>query len=295
MKPIVPISLAFCLGFASPMMGAVVTQSVSQGANVNGWNLASIWDDASAPSAGNTYFNSVAMVLRTPEADNAVFGGDSLTIRGTLALKSSGSASRTKTANLILDGGTISNYTDGNDRIQTLAGSMEVVTTSTINAGGGGQSRHNQFSALVSGSAGINLASANTTSANIFTNASNTFSGMWNLQGGILRFTTGGAVGSGLISMSGGTLEIQSNWTGNSLSLAGGSVALLDYQWTVQSLTVGSTSFGQGTYDIAALNGIGGVTFTGTAGTITVIPEPSVMVSLLAGASPLLLRRRRSC
>lgn len=234
------------------------------------------------------------MVLRTPEADNSIFGGDSLTVRGTLALKSA-SGSKTKTANVILDGGSIGNYTAGSGSTQTLAGTLQVIATSTINGGGGAETRHNQFSALVSGAAALNLAASSATSANIFTNGSNSFSGTWNLQSGILRFTTGGAVGSGLISMSGGTLEIQSNWAGNSLSLAGGSVALLDYQWTVQALTVGSTSFGQGTYDIAALNGISGVTFTGTAGTITVIPEPSVMVSLLAGALPLLMRRRRSC
>jgi hypothetical protein len=95
--------------------------------------------------------------------------------------------------------------------------------------------------------------------------------------------------------MSGGTLEIQSSWSGRSLSLTGGSVVLGDEEWTVQSLSIGSTSLGQGTYDIAALNGIGGVTFTGAAGTITVIPETSVVVSLFSGAVPLLLRRRRSC
>lgn len=274
-------------------MGAVVTQTASQGANVNGWNVASVWDNSLAPSSGNSYINAAGMVLRTPEASNTVFAGDSLTIRGILALKSPGANSRTKSASVILDGGTISNYTAGNNLTQTLAGTMEVIATSTIGAGGGGENRHNQFSALVSGSAGIDLTSANATSANIFTNASNTFSGLWNLQSGILRFTTGGAVGSGLISMSGGTLEIQSSWTGRSLSLTGGSVALADYQWAVQSLTIGATTFEEGTYDLTALNAVGGVTFTGGAGTITVIPEASVMVSLMAGALPLLLRRRR--
>ena len=293
MKPIVPISLAFCLGSASPVIGAVVTQSVSQGANVSGWNLASIWDDTLAPSSGNTYVNPAAMVLRTPEASNATFAGESLTIRGILALKSPGNASRSKSANVILDGGTISNYTAGGGFTQTLGGTLQVLSTSTISGGGGSEIRHNQFTALVSGSANLNLNSVTAGSANIFANASNTFSGTWNLQSGILRFTNGGAVGSGLIAMSGGALEIQDNWTGNSLSLTAGSVALADYQWTVQSLTVGSTSLGQGTYDIAALTNIGGVTFSGAAGTITMIPQPSVMMSLFAGAFPLLLRRRR--
>lgn len=274
-------------------MGAVVTQSATQGANVSGWNLASIWDNSAAPSIGNTYVNQATMVLRTPEASNSVFAGDSLTVRGVLALKSPGNASRTKSADVILDGGTISNYTAGGGFTQTLAGTLQVLSTSTISGGGGSEIRHNQFTALVSGSANLNLNSVTPASANIFANASNTFSGTWNLQSGILRFTNGGAVGSGLIAMSGGTLEIQDNWVGNSLALSAGSVALADYQWTVQSLTVGSTNFGQGTYDIAALNGIGGVTFTGSAGTITVIPEPSVIVSLMAGAMPLIARRRR--
>jgi len=293
-----PCSLIFLTAFiavSSSAWGAVVTQTTSQGAIASGWDQTTIWSVDAVPSVGNTYINPATRVLRTPEANNAVFGGDTLTIRGTLALKSSGGTSRTKSANVILDGGTISNYTDGNDRIQTLAGTMDVIATSTISAGGGGQNRHNQFSALISGSASINFTSANATSANIFTNSSNSFSGTWNLQSGILRFANGGAVGSGLISMSGGTLEIESSWTGNGLSLTGGSVALADHQWTVQSLTVGSTSFGQGTYDLAALNGIGGVTFTGNAGTITVIPEASVVMSAVAGALPLLLRRRRSC
>ena len=285
--------LTICLTAASSVMGAVVTQTATQGANASGWGASGIWSNSAIPTGGNTYINAASMVIRTPEADNAVFAGDSLTVRGTLALKSSGSTSRTKTADVILDGGTISNYTDGSDRTQTLAGTMEVIATSTISAGGGAQNRNNQFSALVSGSAGINLTSANAASANIFTNASNNFSGSWNLQSGILRFTAGGATGSGLISMSGGTLEIQDSWTGNALSLSGGSVALGDYGWSVQSLVIGTTSFTPGTYDIAALNGPGDVTFTGNAGTITVIPEASAAMSSIAGVLSLLMRRRR--
>lgn len=279
----------------SSVKGAVITQSGSQGADPDGWNKATIWSGSAEPTSGNTYINPASMVLRTPEASDPVFAGDSLTVRGTLALKSPGNNSRTKTANVILDGGAISNYTSGGGRTQTLAGTLQVIATSTISGGGSGEIRNNQFSALVSGSANLNLSSSTAGSVNIFTNASNTFSGTWNLQSGILRFTNSGAVGTGLIAMSGGTLEIQSSWTGSSLSLTGGSVALADYQWTVQSLSVGSTSLGQGTYDIAALNGIGGVTFTGAAGTITVIPEASVVVSLFAGAVPLLAHRRRSC
>ena len=292
MRSFILSMLITCLGSTSSVFAAVVTQTGTQGAISSGWNQTTIWSSGAIPSSGNSYINAPAMVLRTPEADNSVFGGDSLTVRGTLALKSA-SGSKTKSANVILDGGSIGNYTAGSGSIQTLAGTLNVIATSTISAGGGAETRHNQFSALVSGASAINLTASNAASANIFTNGSNSFSGLWNLQSGILRFTSGGAVGSGLISMSGGTLEIGSSWTGASLSLTGGSVTLADFQWTVQSLTVGSTTFGLGTYDIATLNGAGGATFTGNAGTITVIPEASVMMSLVAGALPLVLRRRR--
>ncbi len=294
------LGAALTVAMTPAIQAATITQDESQGgAEPLGWNKTSIWSPNGAPTAGNDYVNPVSFVVRTPEANNSIFAGDSLTIKGTLALKSGNDNSYTKTVNdLRLDGATISNFTSGAGRTQTLNGNITVLSDSIVNTGNASQDRHFIFGAKISGSAILTLDSYNSNSRTAITNASNDFTGTWSVAAGVARFTDAGTVGAGDVLVTGGNLEIQHNWTSPtaSLDVQGGKIALSTYNWTIAGLTIGTNVLTANTYSVAQLNSYGtpGVTFTGS-GTITVnaIPEPMSLALLATGGLLMLPGRRR--
>lgn len=292
--------LAFVFVFlltAGQLHSLTITQDTTQGSPVSaGWNVTTIWNPDGAPVAGNDYINPATFTLRTPDTSGPSFAGDSLTIRGSLGMKSTNNSSFTKTvSNLILDGGSISNFTSGAGFIQTLQGNMNVVSASTIQVGQTSETRHFRFSCAISGSGQVNFNSAGGTGSYLeVTNGANTYSGLWDIASGILRFTSSGSVGSADIHITSGTVEIQHNWagTGSLLDVDGGNITLGAFNWTVSDLNIGSNILPPDNYTVAELNSYGTGIFSGT-GSITVVPEPSVTILCLTGACLVVFRSRR--
>lgn len=295
-RTVLSAGAAFLFAAASTLQAATIPQDQSQSSpDANGWTVASIWNPNGAPIAGNDYINPLGFTLRTPEA-TSTFAGDSLTIRGTLGLKSAVSTSRTKTVNnLILDGGVIQNFTDGANFIQTLAGNVTVLSNSSVVVGNSLQVRHTVLSAAIGGSGNLSVSTLGGSGSRLeVTNAANTFSGFWNLNSGLLRFTLDGSVGNGDIRVSGGTLEIQHNWNNNGslLDIDGGNITLGAFNWTVGALDLGGSSLAPDNYTVAELNSFGTGVFSGT-GSITVVPEPTVVSMMICGLGILLSVPRR--
>ncbi len=283
------------IGTAPSSPAATIYQDESQGSAVSaGWTATSIWNPNGAASSGNDYINPATYVIRTPEAGNSTFAGDSLTIRGTLALKSSNDKSYTNTVNdLRLDGAMISAFTSGAGRTQTLNGKITVLSDSTLSPGNASEDRHFNFGAQVTGSAQLIINSSNNTSIATIANSANTFSGTWKMVKGKLVFSNAGAVGNGDVWITGGTLQIQGNWNAPaSLNVAGGTIAVDTYNWIVDALSIGANNLSNGTYTVAQLNTYGTGTFTGTTGTIEVIPEPASLGVLGLAALALVACRR---
>lgn len=110
------------------------------------------WQGATVPAAGLNFIVNINS-LRTPaDANPYTFAGDRLVvyIGGNLLVKGSGVL--TSPGNLILDGGSLHNGTDGNV-VVTVEGSIPVTRASTINA----QNNGFIFNAALSGSGDLNL------------------------------------------------------------------------------------------------------------------------------------------
>ena len=110
------------------------------------------WQGATVPAAGLNFLVNINS-LRTPaDATPYTFAGDRLVIYigGNLLVKGSGVL--TSPGNLILDGGSLHNGTDGNV-VVTVEGSIPVTRASTINA----QNNGFIFNAALSGSGNLNL------------------------------------------------------------------------------------------------------------------------------------------
>jgi hypothetical protein len=166
---------------ASPVHGAVITTTGSDGFGTSSFNSAGVWSDSLAPQAGNDYVIVTGHRVRTP-ADGAsyTFAGDSLTVAdgGTneasgLSYKGTGGTGTITISNLILDGGSV-NHINGSGDVFNLDGNINVISDSVIYAKQGPIN----LLAAVSGSATItNPGSDDTNRTLTFMSASNTFTG----------------------------------------------------------------------------------------------------------------------
>jgi hypothetical protein len=212
---------------------------------------------------------------------------------------------------LILNGGIIN---DGDDRIMTIAGRISAVagTTSSFNPGGSAVTdisalRGFTVDATLSGSGNLTLDYAHdTTTASaivpaLLLNGTNTaFTGTWTLNSGWLKAAGLNSMGFGDISLTStqgaSTLDLDYNLNNPSgaLTLAGPTSKLvLDQSLTFRSVTINGTALTPGVHPFAELNANFDANFVdGGTGSITVVPEPSSLVSLLGGVA-LLIRRRR--
>lgn len=291
-------AVAATLCVATSFAPAAVVTQVGSNAMGEHWETNVDWDWASAGVSsgaygGHDFVNPAGLTIRTPEAGGDTFNGKSLTVSGVLALKKGSGASTHTVTDLRLAGGSIENFTGGTNT-QTLAGGLTVVSDSAINISSATDIRHITISAAVSGSAQMDHRATKSGDFMAYTNAANTFDGTWKVSSGVLKFSNAGAVGDGDILVAGGKLQILGDWLNEdaSLTVSGGAVDLGGYAWTVESLWLGVNQLAAGTYSVTSLNSYGVGSFTGTVGTITVVPEP-VSLSLLALGGLAILRRRR--
>lgn len=289
----------------APLAHAATITQTRQDTGRN-WDNAWLWGDT-AVVAENDYVTPSNRTLRAigSSTTTTTFPGGSLTMLGSLQFKSPNSTNGAyDIADLRMDGGIIQNPTDGNN-VVTVGGAMSVLSDSRIEfTASSTQSRSYDFATLISGSRQLTLQGSTYGVATI-SNAGNTYTGLWNLTVGTLQFANAGAVGSGAdIKVAGGTLQILGNWDTSGqpataleradLQVVSGTVALGDYAWTLNTLTLGSNELLPGTYSISQLNSYSVGSFTGSTGTITVIPEPALLAMAAAGAMLVLCRRQRT-
>lgn len=311
MKTTFAILSACLLGIASAEAQIVLT--TGDGFGTSSFNTAGHWSDSLAPSAGKTY--AISYLLRTPTAaGNYTFAGDSLTINSAGSMYYKGASGYTITANIILNGGFITN---GGENPYTLAGTLNLATSSALY----GFTKLVTVNSLISGGNSSALAirstalsSADLTGGIILTNSANSYSGGTTVFDNASLFANADHVlGTGNVTLgtrasltlSGG---LTNDYIANSASLILTTTAPnpvnntntvflnfsgIDYI-TGLSLNGGSTYLAPGTY--GAIGSGADYTysiFTGT-GMLAVIPEPSVAALLLLGVVGMATRRRRS-
>jgi fibronectin-binding autotransporter adhesin len=132
---LVTLSLVFPL-FAS---AAQVVMTNSDSIGTSSFNSAGHWSNGSAPAPGNAYYTG-DFILRTPSDGNSyTFAGDSLTVNNGngypngLLFKGTGTNGVITINNLILSGGYVS-HADGIGDVFQLAGTIDVISNSTIYA-----------------------------------------------------------------------------------------------------------------------------------------------------------------
>ena len=207
---------------------------------------------------------------------------------------------------LIFNGGILN---DGDDRIMTLSGLARVQagTTSSINPGGGATTdisapRAFIFSISLTGGGKLALDYGHDTGtpALRIDSSNPLFTGDWLVNSGWLKGAGLNSLGFGNIflnSTQGAStldLDYDLNNPAGSLTLAGTtSKLILDQNLTLGAVTINGTSLTPGVHTFAELNAaFDGNIVDGGTGTVTVVPEPSSAVALLAGI-PIVVRRRR--
>ncbi len=168
---------------------ANVTLTKSDAINTTSFNTNLNWSDGAAPTAGNDYFTG-AFVIRTPGTGGPyTFEGDSLSIDsgGILAFKV---APVITINNLILNGGELSNYDTGTDKVAKLAGTITVNAPSRINANT--SPRQFRIDSLIQGAGDLTILGLGSgAGVTTFTNPGNTFTGGLTLNNfGVLAVET---------------------------------------------------------------------------------------------------------
>jgi fibronectin-binding autotransporter adhesin len=189
-------SLTLVGSLAMPAYSADITLNASDTLGNSSFNTAGGWSNAAAPSAGNNYITG-NFILRTPASGASfTFGGDSLRVNNTngysqgLLYKGTGNTGIITVNNLILDGGFIS-HANGTGDVFNLAGSMSVVSPSTIYAKQG----HINISAPISGTGNLTIAAtddnANAAQRIVTLQGNNTYAGNINVLGKLTLANTG--------------------------------------------------------------------------------------------------------
>ncbi|MGI8603057.1 MAG: PEP-CTERM sorting domain-containing protein [Verrucomicrobiales bacterium] len=265
-------------------------------------------------------------ILRSPNngtTATSTFEGNSLQFDASSIFRLKGVSGTTITVNdLRLNGGTLHN--GNNNGVQTVAGNINVLSSSNMDIGemagqvfnesGGSvnQNRRLVIESTLSGSGILNIGldpangNANDVTTGNFglagidrgveiTSLNNTFTGGWNVMGGVLRGMGAGSLGpEGDITVglgAGFETDYDLSFPGNILFLDG--VVNLDQNLSFGAITVAGTQLTPGTYDSATLTASFPNNFIGGPGSLTVIPEPGSLA--LAGVVLLgSVRRRRS-
>ena len=227
------------------------------------WNEATWGPGPSAPTSGNDYLVDGANAANNTRVETPTFAGDSLTLTnaGLALFKSSGST------NWILDGGTLQHGTANNTF--TVGGDVDVVSASTINLNNGDF----VFSAPLSGSGDLTI-EENSGATSLTLNGGGTYSGQLDLDTTDVEITFGTSLSNASLLITGGSYNLTNN-----ISLA--------------SFTADSVTLSPGTYNATDLTNAGVSSFTDNGGTLTVVPEPSSAILMLAGGGLLFAMGRR--
>ena len=316
-------SLLLCAFALNAHAGTNLTTTATQPAG-NDWTLA-IWKTNSSPAtnlvspaAGNTYtmvFNgtSIGNGVNNTRVRNPVAGG-LLTFPGDSLTMNTNSELRAKTAGsvlnfpgvggnpgLILNGGMLNG---GDDGMFVITGKVQVASQSYIshgaNGGGGGISvnpRAFNFAGVLTGTNNMVILNALTTIAQQVSGNSNTFSGQWIVQCGLLRGNAPGPTGTNtlgtnsitvdrfytgyLAAMPNATSPTTAAWfeagydmnSAGVLTLTNGGIMVLHQNCVFSAVKIEGTSLSLGTHTYAELAGnFPGNFAAGGSGSLTVQP-----------------------
>lgn len=278
---------------AASLTHAAIITSVETGSA--DWDTPSAWSNGEAPSAANDYVGGSGVRVNSP--NGGTFAGNSLTLEGSVNFQvgSSDPANVVVINDLRMNGGTFRLRFDvaSTGSYGVLQGNMAIQAATTLDTWFGGE-RSLEIQSLVSGSEAVTINARNTPEFFRFTNAGNTYSGTWNIAAGLAEFSSAGAVGVGssVDVTSGGTLDIQDDWSG-AMSVVDGATVKVGANAFTLDLTANGSAVANGIYSVADLNTeIGSTIFNGT-GSIEVIPEPATLGMVAAFGGGILFIRRR--
>jgi hypothetical protein len=268
---------------------ATVIQIDSNGVGES-WLDTTTWDNASVPTAGNDYVcQTNNWDLRSPVADTPIaFEGDSLTFTNGARFKSklNGNAAICTINNLTFWAG--SQFINGQNNATLTGNQMNVKGTGSFTLDMEGDGRMTTFEMPITVDPTIDTitvyasGSGKTGSGSgfVLSNPANIFTGLWDVQEGLLQ---GAGLGTADFYIgSNGILNFDSEFSSSSsdLSIAVGGVVVLDQNITVNSLTVWGIQVEADTYTGAELKAEAyGSAFEGShdAATLTVLSGPVVV------------------
>jgi hypothetical protein len=289
--------LGATLGLSLGSQAADVFQTESMGVNHN-WTEAVYWSNAETPSAGNDYFNAnddngidqYRWGTRTPTGSaNYIFPGDSLTFTNGGYLNIKGTGTHTFSNMTVWCSETIpGELENGGASGATIAGNLNWKGTGTAKLDAQGSNRMTTIAALMTVDAGIDTVSVlmeqsppgstgYILSGFNLTNPTNTFSGLWDVQQGLLK---GSGFGTGSFKVGAfGTLDFDADYTNPSadLTIATGGGLLLDQFITVDTATINFKALSAKTWTAAELIAdptIGSAIDPLSTGSLTVLTGP---------------------
>ena len=288
------------------------------------WNTLTNWSDGqpAALSAyanpGSSYDVPLGARLRSPAGTNyAVFPGNILTVEGggvfenatltgigELRFKHSSDPATNYYSRLVLNGGQLDNGDNGTVVVQ---GHLEVAGTSAIYVdSGAGTDRGVQIDSWLTGSGNLLWHQFGTSLGGFclnITGSTNTFSGKWTVDQGVLLGSGPGSLGSNdvTVGVNGSIAALETLYDMNSpqatLNIDVNGMVFLHQNDRFKAVVVGGTSLPPGTYSYTELNTTypanfplawnqqAGSTVSTASGSITVIGNTPPQVQLQSGRS----------
>lgn len=291
------MSRLLCSLFALALLPSAAHAAVidwTDGGADNSWVDPANWG-GNPVTSGNTYVVTSDQVTASGDLS---FDGDLLRMQNFNAVIFTGGNSFSGNVELN-NGGVIRHNRSGT---VTVGGTLDLPNNNGIVESNGSNNRIIQLDALISGTGNALIGGSTATNGVVITNAANTFSGVWETQNsGFFRTTAQGTLGTGSIEVDSGTFDAEYDLdaTLNSLLMTGGVYELDTFSHTYAEggVTIGTLVLEAGTYTVGELNtiaqdeGLDPASFTGTTGTLTVIPEPGSLALLALGGLCLLRRR----
>ncbi len=272
----------------------IITTTEREAAGTD-WNTGASWSDGNPVSLsifsapGSTYEVVPGTLERSPVSTNAVFPGSVLVLEGNgvlldgnaasfatqtttgeLRLKESGTATATNLGmvytvggsitfpDLQLNGGQIDN---GNSSAVELDGRIDVLTNSAfyVDSAAAGSIRSYLVNAFLTGTGTVTYmdfdATGYTSNALLISCPTNTFSGQWNVQQGVLVGNAPNSLGTNSISIGSlGALETTYNLSNATAALILNGQMHLYTADTFYGVILNGTNMAPGTYSFAQLN-----------------------------------------
>jgi hypothetical protein len=275
----------------SPPGNINTTQREAQGTD---WNTGASWSDNNPVSVsiysapGSTYHVVPGTLERSPVSTNAVFPGSVLvlegdgvlldgnagsfatqTTTGELRLKESGTATATNVGTVYTVGGSVTfpdlqlnggQLDNGNSSAVELDGRIDVLTNSSIyvDSAAAGSIRTFLVNAFLTGTGTLTYSDFDTgyaSNALVISCPTNTFSGRWNIQQGVLLGNAPNSLGTNSIVVgANGALETTYNLSNATAALILNGQMHLYTADTFYGVVLNGTNVAPGTYSFAQLN-----------------------------------------